>query len=247
MILTYHKIGKRLELGITTVRREAFGAQLDLIREAGLAIVPASVAARMPGPGKAVAVTFDDAYQSVVTEALPEMDARGVTATVFAVAGFVGDVSRWDVRLARRPFRHASWTQMRNLAERGFEIGSHTVSHRDLTRLKRKDLRYELAVSKRMLEDHIGCGVTAVSYPFGRFSACVIEEALEAGYTQGFTSVPRVPGDPMAVGRMSVYSLDDANSMRRKLGLARGYALEYLKNRIIAGLSLGTTLVKRQT
>jgi hypothetical protein len=44
---------------------------------------------------------------------------------------------------------------------------------------------------------------------------------------------------------MTVYSIDGLRSLRRKLGLVPGYGFEYLKNRVIAGLSLGTTLVKR--
>jgi peptidoglycan/xylan/chitin deacetylase (PgdA/CDA1 family) len=246
MVLTYHKIGRCFELGVTTVRREAFGAHLDLIRDGGFEFVSASDAAHSHLSG-AVAITFDDAYESIVTEALPEMEARGVTGTVFSVAGFMGDVSRWDIRVAPRPVRHATWPQMRRLADLGFEIGSHTVSHRDLTRLSRQDLRHELATSKKMLEDYIGRSVTSISYPFGRFSHGVVQEALEAGYTSGFASFPRKTCDPMAVGRMSVYSIDTLGSVRRKLGLTRGYAFEYLKNRIIARLSLGTTLVKRQT
>lgn len=96
-----------------------------------------------------------------------------------------------------------------------------------------------------MLEDRTGACVKALSYPFGRFSRIVIEEALEAGYTYGFTSFPRPPGNRMAIGRMGIYSIDTLGSLRRKLGLARGYGLEWLKSRAIAALSRGTTLVKR--
>jgi peptidoglycan/xylan/chitin deacetylase (PgdA/CDA1 family) len=245
MILTYHKIGNQMELGITTVRQGVFGAHLDVIRRAGIVTTSASVAARSPQKRGSAAITFDDAYESVVTAALPEMEARGITGTVFVVAGFVGDCSRWDVRLSHRRFRHLSWGQLRDLADRGFEIGSHAMSHRDLTRLDTAGLRLELAVSRRMLEDGTGHRVTSISYPFGRFSPRVVEEALDAGYTTGFTSYPRVTADPMAAGRMSIYSIDTLGSVKRKLGLMPGYRFECFKNRLIAGLSLGTTLVKR--
>jgi peptidoglycan/xylan/chitin deacetylase (PgdA/CDA1 family) len=245
MILTYHKIGDQLELGITTVKRWAFGAHLDVINQAGMVTVHAAEAARSPGRRKIIAITFDDAYESVVAAALPEMEARGVTGTVFAIAGFVGDCSRWDVRLSPRRFRHASWDQLRDLADRGFEIGSHSMSHRDLTRLDTASLKRELEVSKKTLEDGTGHRVSSISYPFGRFSRRVVGEALEAGYTTGFTSYPRSNDDPMATGRMSVYSIDTLSCLKRKLGLLPGYRFECLKNRLIAGLSLGTTLVKR--
>jgi hypothetical protein len=87
--------------------------------------------------------------------------------------------------------------------------------------------------------------VTSVSYPFGRYSRRVVEESAAAGYQCGFTSYPNGSADRMAMGRMSIYSIDGAGSLRRKLGLAPGYRLECFKNRVIARLALGTTLVKR--
>jgi peptidoglycan/xylan/chitin deacetylase (PgdA/CDA1 family) len=173
------------------------------------------------------------------------MTARAWTGTVFVVAGSVGGTNTWDVRLSPRRFKHLSWAQISELAEAGFEIGSHTLSHRDLTRLDADSLRRELVDSKRLIEDHIGRPVTSVSYPFGRYSQRVIDEAATAGYERGFTSSPSDGSDRMAMGRLGVYSIDGRSSLERKLGLRPGYRLECIKNTVIAKLSLGTTLVKR--
>ncbi|MFH1312275.1 MAG: polysaccharide deacetylase family protein [Candidatus Eisenbacteria bacterium] len=245
MIFTYHKIGQQFELGITTVRKQTFGAHLDFLSGLGLEFVTASEADTAYRPVRQVAITFDDGYESVYSDACLEMEPRGIGGTVFPVVGSIDGYNKWDVQLSRRPFKHLSWPQLRELSAGGFEVGSHTLSHRDLTRLDPKTLRRELGESRAMLEEHLGTGVTAISYPFGRFSARVIEEALEAGYTHGFTSFPHDATDPMAIGRMTVYSVDGTSSLKRKLGLAPGYRFECLKNKFIARLSLGTTLVKR--
>jgi len=258
MILTYHKIGSQLELGITTVSRRRFAAHLDLYTELGLEPILASdLTERIAdiGPDRALAgevavggdlaITFDDGYESVWTEAFPEMAARKWTGTVFVVAGSVGGSNSWDVRLSPRRFKHLSWTQIGELSEAGFEIGSHTLSHRDLTRLDGDARRRELRDSKRAIEDRIGMPVTSVSYPFGRCSQKVVDDAIAAGYTCGFTSSPNDGSDMMAMGRLSVYSIDGRASLERKLGLRPGYRLECIKNTVIAKLSLGTTLVKR--
>jgi peptidoglycan/xylan/chitin deacetylase (PgdA/CDA1 family) len=245
MIFTYHKIGHQFELGITTVRRQAFGAHLDLLAGLGLEFVPASKAGTASCPVKQVAITFDDGYESVYSDAYAEMEPRGISGAVFPVVGSIDDYNRWDVQLSHRPFKHLTWPQLDELSAGGFEVGSHTLSHRDLTRLDPKTLKRELRESRAVLEEHLGTGVTAISYPFGRFSVRVVDEALEAGYTHGFTSYPRSAADPMATGRMTVYSIDGTGSLRRKLRLAPGYRFEYLKNRVIARLALGTTLVKR--
>jgi peptidoglycan/xylan/chitin deacetylase (PgdA/CDA1 family) len=193
-----------------------------------------------------VAVTFDDGYESVYREALPEMVARGIPGTVFPVVGSVGGWNDWDVNLAPRPVRHLSWGQIRELVEAGFEVGSHTLTHRDLTRLDHRALVKELSDSKKMLEDVTGVKVTAISYPFGRFSSRVLDEAAAAGYTCGFTSSPGTKDSRMAVGRWAVYSIDGARSLERRLGLRRGRRAERLKNTVIARLSLGTTLIKNR-
>jgi len=253
MILTYHKIGSQIEIGITTVSRRSFAGHLDLYGALGFNSVPASqIAGLIPGSAtgpvateRNLAITFDDGYESVWTEAFPEMAARGWTGTVFIVVGSVGGSNSWDVRLSPRRFKHLSWTQIEDLSRAGFEIGSHTISHRDLTRLKGELLRSEIRDSKHIIEDHLGKPVTSISYPFGRFSRKVQDEAAAAGYCCAFTSSPGPKSDRMAMGRLSVYSIDGRSSLERKLGLRPGHRLECLKNTVIARLSLGTTLVKR--
>jgi peptidoglycan/xylan/chitin deacetylase (PgdA/CDA1 family) len=276
-ILTYHKIGRQFELGITSVTRQRFACHLDVIQALGRDLVTASRAAAGPHGGANVVLTFDDGYQSVFTEAFPEMAARRAVGTVFPVVHAIGRLNDWDVRLSPRRFKHLSWLEIGELVRSGFELGSHTLSHRDLTRLSRADLDTELRASRQILEDRIGAGVKAVAYPFGKANARVIDAALAAGYSLGFVSAPglRPDGagrglaasmgqargaDPpcrdrpaphdevsgrMAIGRMSVYVGDGPRSLRRKLGASPGYGLEAFKNRLIARLSHGTSLVKR--
>jgi peptidoglycan/xylan/chitin deacetylase (PgdA/CDA1 family) len=242
-ILTYHKIGAPRELGITTVSRRRFTAHMDLLLGLDQEFLSASAAAL--GREAGLAVTFDDGYESVYREAFPEMTARGITGTVFPVAGAIGGWNDWDVRLAPRRVRHLSRAHLRHLAEAGFEIGSHSLTHRDLTKLSPETLGRELRDSKKIIEDATGFGVTAVSYPFGRYSRRVIDEAVAAGYTCGFTSFPTSQSQEMAMGRWAVHSIDGTGSLQRKVGVRSGRRVEWLKSRVIARLSLGTTLVKR--
>jgi peptidoglycan/xylan/chitin deacetylase (PgdA/CDA1 family) len=244
-ILTYHKVGSHVELAITTVRRRRFAGHMDLLACMGVDPVTARVAARERTGSKALAVTFDDGYESVYTDAFPEMQTRGIPGTVFPVVGSVGGWNEWDVNFAPRQVRHLSWVQLRELAMAGFEVGSHTLTHRDLTRLDSRALRRELRDSKKMIEDRIGAPVTSLSYPFGRYSHVVLDEAVSAGYTCGFTSFPVGGNCTMAIGRWAVYTLDGAATLKRKMGLGPGRRLERLKSKMIAKLSLGTTLVKR--
>jgi peptidoglycan/xylan/chitin deacetylase (PgdA/CDA1 family) len=244
-ILTYHKVGSQFELGITTVTPGRFARHLDLLAGAGKRFHNASDLVFDGANGNGVSLTFDDGYESVYTEVFPEMSERGITGTVFPVVGSVGRENSWDVRLSLRRFRHLSWEHLSELSSSGFEIGSHTVSHRDLTRMDTATLRRELRNSKKMLEDRLGVGVRAVAFPFGRHNSRVIGEAEDAGYNCGFASSPNGATSVMAVGRMSVHVMDGDAALARMLGLRPGRCLEVLKNRIIADLALITTLIKR--
>jgi peptidoglycan/xylan/chitin deacetylase (PgdA/CDA1 family) len=172
------------------------------------------------------------------------MASRAVQGTVFPVVGSIGGLNVWDVNLAPRPVMHMSWSHLREMSEAGFEIGSHTITHRDLTRVNVRDLDRELIDSKMMIEDKIGVRVRSICYPFGRYSHRVIDRAVAAGYTCGFTSSPGASDSLMAIGRWGVYSIDGAGSLERKLGVRAGRGLERFKNTVIAKLALGTTLIK---
>jgi peptidoglycan/xylan/chitin deacetylase (PgdA/CDA1 family) len=244
-ILTYHKIGSQFELGITWVTRARFSNHLDLLFTAGKRFYNASDLVFNGSNGGGVSLTFDDGYESVYTHVFPEMAERGITGTVFPVVGSIGCDNRWDVRLSLKRFRHLSWGHLAELARSGFEVGSHTVSHRDLTRMKTPALKRELKDSKHMLEDGLGSEVRAIAFPFGRHNARVIDEALDAGYTCGFASSPNGSRSVMRVGRMGVHAMDGDAALARMLGLRPGRCLEVLKNRVIADLALITTLIKR--
>jgi peptidoglycan/xylan/chitin deacetylase (PgdA/CDA1 family) len=58
--------------------------------------------------------------------------------------------------------------QVRSLAQRGFEVGAHTVNHPILSSLPAEKARGEIAGSKRVLEDLTGGEVALFAYPNGR-------------------------------------------------------------------------------
>ena len=88
---------------------------------------------------------------------------------------------------------------IRSLRKMGMEIGSHTMSHRVLTKLKKNEILSELTESKKWLEDLLGEEVTAFCYPKGKFNARVRRQAVKAGYALARTTAAfRIgfPSDP---------------------------------------------------
>ncbi len=97
---------------------------------------------------KKVAFTFDDAYQDVYLNAFPLLQKFGFTACIFVITGYVGKYNEWDYNWGRNRKKHLSWEQIKEMADAGFEFGSHTVNHPDLTKIPDKFVEYELKRSK---------------------------------------------------------------------------------------------------
>ena len=144
--------------------------------------------------GYEVAITFDDAYNSVIAEAYPVLEEMGFKATVFVVTNRVGTTGTWEQEEScgrRRTF--LDWDDIRRLGDAGWTIGSHTVTHRRLIDLSDEELREELAESKRQIEDATGHEVRFLSYPAGIVDERVEAAAREAGYSFA-ASLWRPPG-----------------------------------------------------
>jgi peptidoglycan/xylan/chitin deacetylase (PgdA/CDA1 family) len=72
--------------------------------------------------------------------------------------------------------------ELRELQAQGFEIGAHSVSHKDLSLLDDRDLHHEVQDCKDILEQALGGQVSMFCYPNGRYNASVIRRVQRAGY-----------------------------------------------------------------
>lgn len=129
-----------------------------------------------------IAITFDDGYLSVYDSACPILRDRDITATIYVVVDSLGGINEWDSRAGDQEEEMMSAAQVRELAEHGFEIGSHTLTHPHLPNLTDEQLYQEVADSKHKLEDIIGSEVASFSYPYGEYDSRVLTAAAAAGY-----------------------------------------------------------------
>ena len=175
------------------------------------------------GPGsKGVAITFDDGWDNNYGAAWPILSGLGLTATIFVVSGFMG-----------RP-GYMTWEQIRELADAGISIQSHTVSHRPLGILADGEIWSELEDSKKAVEDRIGRAVNHISMPQGVFDRRVIEMAGRAGYRSVITSEPGVRhrgGNPAVIGRINVSGAYDLATFGRIVAGDRSVLLPMILNK----------------
>jgi peptidoglycan/xylan/chitin deacetylase (PgdA/CDA1 family) len=250
-VLAYHKV-TGFEFGGTWVPPGRFVSHLDHLLDAGCTFISEglfleTLSGKRNGCAREILLTFDDGYQELLEKAIPALDRRKIPAHIFVVSDFIGRENSWELALPGRRCRHLSGDEISDLAGRGFSFGSHTCTHRDLTRLERNEARDELVRSKQELEDVLGLPVRSLSYPFGRFDARISREVSLAGYEAAFSMYP--PGsngvlDPFALRREGVYIIDTLGSLHRKIDRGPLFWLEDMKGRAINKVAVLTPILK---
>lgn len=222
VVLCYHGISDSWPAE-TTVRRADFEAQLTSFAKAGFRGARLSDALVAPPEGRTLVVTFDDAHRSVLALAAPVMARLGLVGTIYVPTAYAGTDRHmaWDGYDRWMDTEHADellclgWDDLRGLAERGWEIGSHTRTHPHLPRLGDDELARELTESKAECEAGMGVACEAFAYPYSDFDDRVVRAAAAAGYRSAVT-VPRGPTPPLPWQwpRVGVYNGEDANRVR---------------------------------
>jgi|GEM_PF-2278282 len=68
------------------------------------------------------------------------------------------------------------------LYDQGAEIGSHTHSHSILPNISSSEAEYELAQSKKILENLCGAHIDIIAYPNGKGNEEIVRKSFELGY-----------------------------------------------------------------
>lgn len=224
IVLCYHALSPTWEADLSTTP-ERFERQLELLVRRGYRGVTFEQAVRAPHE-RTVAVTFDDAYRSVLELARPILDRLGLPATVFAPTAGVEaggplswpGIDHWLGGPHERELLPLSWRELRELADAGWQIGSHTVTHPHLTQLDDATLADELARSKADCEQRLQAPCTSLAYPYGDVDARVVAATARAGYATA-AALPRQLGatDALDWPRIGVYFGDDERRFRMKV------------------------------
>lgn len=190
LVLCYHAVSREWPASLT-VTPEELARQLELLVRRGYRGATFLEALTSPPSGKVVAVTFDDAYASVLEHAFPILSALELPGTVFAVTDFVdherplhwAGIDHWRGGPHDGELRGLSWNELEFLADAGWEVGSHTATHPLLTKLEDAELSEELLRSKVACEKALGRECRTLAYPYGDADQRVVSAAARAGYT----------------------------------------------------------------
>ena len=244
-ILTYHSIDN--SGSVVSVSQDRFQRQMRSLHESGFQTVRLleclnGLQSGTPLPERPLVITFDDAYRSVYEHAIPVLDDLGFTATVFAIGDHVGGYNDWPGHDA--PFGRAELMDadtLRDLRDHGFEIGSHTSTHPDLTTLTEQGAECEIRAGIKTLQDLLGAPVECFAYPYGRFDETILAAARRYTRCACTTRLGRVDAatDMHALNRIDAFYLRDSGAPLHlpetilDAGLAAWQVLRDLRERLI--------------
>jgi peptidoglycan/xylan/chitin deacetylase (PgdA/CDA1 family) len=222
--LCYHAVSPRwpAELSVTP---EALESQLGYLAKRGYRGITFTEAVRGTASGKSVAITFDDGYASTVRLARPILDRFGMPGTVFVPTDFIGGgpmawpgIDQWLGTEHEPELVPMTWADARELADSGWEIGSHTKSHPHLTEIDDELLAQELLESRLACERMLDRRCDSIAYPYGDHDERVIAATEKAGYEAAATLPSQTPVPaPLAWPRVGVFYHDSMTVFRVKV------------------------------
>jgi peptidoglycan/xylan/chitin deacetylase (PgdA/CDA1 family) len=226
IMLMYHAVtpGKVPPAWPWAVSTQQFCDQLDLLAMEGYATPTMGELVAAPAEKwnrRTAVITFDDGYVDNLA-ACEALQRRGMRATWFIVSGSIGNAPHWPAD-GRPESRLLNTAELREMREGGMEIGSHTVNHVRLTQADDAQLAAELADSRAMLEDRLGTGVGSFAYPYGAWDDRCAQAVKQAGYLAACTTRTGWAlrdGDPYSLRRLTVFNVDTASTLARKLHFA---------------------------
>jgi peptidoglycan/xylan/chitin deacetylase (PgdA/CDA1 family) len=176
-ILLYHHIAEDTTGNRYYITPETFATQMKWLHDHHFQTITTTQLANAiiyggQIPERAVVISFDDGDQDVITNALPVMQKYGFIGTAYIIVSWI-DSPDFDTT-----------DQIKQLIADGWEIGSHSMSHVDLTQ-NEGNLEYEVRHSQVRLHQDFGVNVKSLAYPFGVIDATVVTATAKAGYSNG--------------------------------------------------------------
>ena len=198
-VLTYHRILSETAPDSPTLTPEGFRRQVEILATHWHPIPLAALVSWLEGkgrlPAKAVVLTFDDGTDDTFTYAYPILGRYQIPATVFLIAGSVGQPG------------YLTWDQVRQMQRERYTFGSHGMTHDYLPSLSLEQARKSLADSLRVLRKN-GVPTEFASYPAGGFTPEIAAIAREEGYRAACTTnrgLRRLPVNRWAIRRIAMH------------------------------------------
>ncbi len=241
------------QVPIYSLLPEQFEAQLAFLTQAGFATLSLTEYAEIArgfrsAPEKGVVITFDDGYADTQAIAWPLATKYRIKLNLFLCTGYIGEAkpllmtrdgyrvaegpgdlagepSRVQAHIQRFPhlWRPLGWPELRQMQTAGVEVGFHSHSHRQLTRLPLEELRADLAAGLDLLGRELNFQPRCFALPYGWYDSYtpgVIDLLQSRGLDLIFAAHwgrARLPSNQPIFPRLAIYQEDSLGVFERKL------------------------------
>lgn len=187
-VLSYHNFSLD-KTDKMTVSKTSFEDQMRLLKEKGYRVISMEQLFdffdfKKQIPAKSVVITIDDGWKSASEIAFPVLKQHGYPATLFVYTDLINS--------GRKAM---TWEHVKEIADNGFDIQCHTISHRDLSDIHEKEsfkeyfdtVEKEIIQSKEIIKSNTGRDCRYLAYPFGNSNNMVIAILKRNGFRGAFT------------------------------------------------------------
>ncbi|MFO7883620.1 MAG: polysaccharide deacetylase family protein [Desulfobacteraceae bacterium] len=187
-VLCYHKFNEKDDSKLN-ISKQAFEEQIKYLKDNEFRSITLKALLdffeyKKEIPEKSVLITIDDGFKSGYDVACQILLKYGFKAVFFIYTDYVGVSGK-----------AMTWENLRELKKNGFEIGSHTLSHCDLTEqfqgeseeAYQKRIKREIWMSKKIIDKKLNQNTVSFSFPYGKSNPEVVDYVRSAGYKMGFT------------------------------------------------------------
>ncbi len=180
VVLMYHRFGEA-KYPSTNTTLPQLDAHIAYLQDNKFNVVPlaevvAALRAAKPLPDKTIAITIDDAYRSVFTEAWPRFKKAGFPFTVFVATAAVDETYK-DIM---------TWDQLRDLKAAGVSLEGHSHAHPHAPALSAEAVARDVETMKARFQTELGFTPTLYAHPYGEAGLEDLEIIRKAGFIAAF-------------------------------------------------------------
>ncbi len=211
VILQYHHVSNNTPKS-TSITPEQFDIHLQYLKDNHFIVVPLpqlmlAIQNQQIIADKTVAITFDDAYSDILTQAKPLLDKFGFSYTIFVNPEIIERNNKKNIS------KYLSWLQLKNMADNGVTIANHGFKHDSLARRPKQVTEEEwlaqqtilLLKSESIIKEKTGQSWRYFAYPYGEYTPSLqawikqnnfiafSQQSGAIGLATDLTSVPRFP------------------------------------------------------
>lgn len=174
-ILLYHHVAISPIESQYYIHPENFALQMKALDEWGFTPIPLSLLVKAINEGaklpqRPVVISFDDGRLDIYENAFPIMQEYGFVGVFYILGGGLEEKNLVGVE------------ELQEMAAAGWEIGSHSYSHADLSKLDEDTSYREVVGSRHALEEALELPIKSFAYPFGTITQIAGEQVHTAGY-----------------------------------------------------------------